>query len=142
MKRNNPLLIMKTFIKSLNNLNNLNLKINWNMSQILVKLEILFLFMVNSVTTLVGSWNKNLNDQHHFLLFKVTNIVAQFANNNPNQLQTKVNTRKQGKWKQIPTYKSYNKKLISKWNDSNSILKGGWLLRTLPLSSSIYWTNQ
>jgi hypothetical protein len=45
--------------------------------------------MVKNVTTLAASRNKNLNDQHRFLPFKVTNIIAQFANNNPNQLQKK-----------------------------------------------------
>jgi hypothetical protein len=70
--------------------------------------------MVKSVTTLAASRSKNLNDQHHFLPFKVTNIIVQFGNNNPNQLQKKINTNKQGKRKQIPTLKSYNKKLISK----------------------------
>jgi hypothetical protein len=44
--------------------------------------------MVKNVTTLAASRNKNLNDQHRFLPFKVTNIIAQFANN-PNQLQKK-----------------------------------------------------
>jgi hypothetical protein len=50
--------------------------------------------MVKNVTTLIASQNKNLNGQHHFLLFKVTNIVAQSTNNNPNQLQIKVNISK------------------------------------------------
>jgi hypothetical protein len=70
--------------------------------------------MVKSVTTLVASRNKYLSDQNHFFLFKVTNIVVQFANNNPSQLQTKVNTSKQGIQKQMPTLKGYNQKKNSK----------------------------
>jgi hypothetical protein len=50
--------------------------------------------MVKYAITLASSPNKKLSGQHHFLSFKVANNVAQFANNNPNQLQTKVNTRK------------------------------------------------
>jgi hypothetical protein len=50
--------------------------------------------MVKYATTSAPSPNKKLSGQHHFLPFKVANNVAQFLNNNPNQLQTKVNTRK------------------------------------------------
>ncbi len=106
LKRNDPLLIIKTFIKNLNNLNNLNLKNKLKDNvKILVKLEeILFLSMVKNITTSSTSQNKNLNGQHHFLPFKVANIVVQSANNGLNPLQTKVNTSKQAKlWKQIPT---------------------------------------
>jgi hypothetical protein len=53
--------------------------------------------MVKNVTTSTTSRNKNLNGQHHFLPFKVAKIVAQFVNNGPNQVQTKVNTNKQSK---------------------------------------------
>jgi hypothetical protein len=55
--------------------------------------------MLKYATTLTSSQNKKLSGQHLFLLFKVANNIAQFANNNPNQLQTKVNTRKQGHMK-------------------------------------------
>jgi hypothetical protein len=66
--------------------------------KILVKLEeILFLSMVKNITTSSTSQNKNLNGQHHFLPFKVANIVVQSANNGLNPLQTKVNTSKQAK---------------------------------------------
>jgi hypothetical protein len=50
--------------------------------------------MVKNVTTLATFQNKNLNGQHCFLSFKVANIVLQFVNNDPNQLQTKVNNNK------------------------------------------------
>jgi hypothetical protein len=53
--------------------------------------------MVKNVTTSTTFQNKNLNGQHCFLPFKVINIVVQFMNNNPNQLQTKVNTNKETK---------------------------------------------
>jgi hypothetical protein len=52
--------------------------------------------MVKNVT-LATFQNKNLNGQHHFLPFKVANIVAQSGNNGPTQLQTKVNISKQAK---------------------------------------------
>jgi hypothetical protein len=82
--------------------------------------------MVKNVTTLGTSRNKNLNGQHCFLPFKVANIIMQFANNNLNQLQTKVNTNKHDKWKQIPTYKSYNKKITCKKEMIQTpYLKGG-----------------
>jgi hypothetical protein len=48
------------------------------------------------------------------------------ANNGPNQLQKKVNTNKHDKWKQIPTYKSYNKKITCKKEMIQTpYLKGG-----------------
>jgi hypothetical protein len=34
-----------------------------------------------------------MSNQHHFLPFKVASNVAQFVNNDPNQLQTKVNIK-------------------------------------------------
>jgi hypothetical protein len=70
--------------------------------------------LVKNVTTLATSRNKNLNCQHRFFPFKVASIVVQSTNNGPNQLQTKVNTSKHDKWKQIPTYKNYFKKKLAK----------------------------
>jgi hypothetical protein len=66
--------------------------------------------MVKYTTTSTPSRNKKLSDQHCFFLFKVTNNVAQFANNGPNQLQTKVNTKKIGEFfLKIRMWKNYNK---------------------------------
>jgi hypothetical protein len=48
-----------------------------------------------------------LSGQHLFFAFKVANDVVQFMNNSLSQLQTKVNTRKQGHMKNITMYKSY-----------------------------------
>jgi hypothetical protein len=45
--------------------------------------------------TSISPWNIKFNDQHLFLPLKATTNVAQSTNNNLNQLQTKVNTRKQ-----------------------------------------------
>jgi hypothetical protein len=53
--------------------------------------------MVKNVITSIAFQNENLNGQHHFLPFKVANIVVHAANNSPNQLQTNVNTSKQAK---------------------------------------------
>jgi len=55
--------------------------------------------MLKYATTSTSSQNKKLSGQHLFLPFKVANDIAQFANNNPNKLQTKVNTRKHGHMK-------------------------------------------
>jgi len=66
------------------------------MSNLVILKEVLFLSMVKNVTTSTTSRNKNLNGQHHFLPFKVANIVTQSTNNSPNQVQMKVNTSKQG----------------------------------------------
>jgi hypothetical protein len=53
--------------------------------------------MVKNVTTSATSQNKNLNGQHCFIPFKIINIIVQFTNNGPNQLQTKVNASKHDK---------------------------------------------
>ncbi len=45
----------------------------------------------NQTTTL--ALNKKLSGQHDFLLFRTTNNIMQFANNGPNQLQTKFNNK-------------------------------------------------
>jgi hypothetical protein len=50
--------------------------------------------MFKYATTSPSFWNKKLSGQHLFLPFKAVNDVVQFGNNNPNQLQTKVNIRK------------------------------------------------
>jgi dihydroneopterin aldolase len=63
--------------------------------------------MLKYVTTSTSFWNKKLSGEHFFLPFKVANDVAQFANNNPNQLQTKINIRKQGPMKRYNHVKSY-----------------------------------
>jgi hypothetical protein len=55
--------------------------------------------MVKNVAKSASSQNKNQKGQHRFLLFKTINIVVQFANISPNQLQTKFNTRKQRRMK-------------------------------------------
>jgi hypothetical protein len=57
--------------------------------------------------TSASFWNKKLSGQHLFLPFKIVNDIAQFANNSPNQLQTKVNTRKQGHMERYNHVKSY-----------------------------------
>jgi hypothetical protein len=54
-----------------------------------------------------SSQYKKLSGQHLFLPFKATNNIAQYANNNLNQVQTKVNTRKQGHMKKYNHVKSY-----------------------------------
>jgi hypothetical protein len=51
--------------------------------------------------------NKKLSGQHFFLPFKLANDVVQSTNNTPNQLQKKVNTRKQGHMKRYNHVKSY-----------------------------------
>jgi hypothetical protein len=50
--------------------------------------------MVKNVITSIAFQNENLNGQHHFLPFKVANIIAHVADNTPNQLQTNINTGK------------------------------------------------
>jgi hypothetical protein len=55
--------------------------------------------MLKYATSLASSQNKKLNGRHLFLPFKVANDVVQSTNNSLNQLQTKVNTRKQGHMK-------------------------------------------
>jgi hypothetical protein len=63
--------------------------------------------MLKYATTSASSWNKKLSGQHIFLPFKVANDNVQFANNNSNQIQTKVNTRKQGHMERYNHVKSY-----------------------------------
>jgi hypothetical protein len=50
-----------------------------------------FMIVHNQTTTL--ALNKKLSGQHDFLLFRTTNNIMQFANNGPNQLQTKFNNK-------------------------------------------------
>jgi len=55
--------------------------------------------MFKYATTLASFRNKKLSGQHLFLHFKVANDVVRSMNNSLNQLQTKVDTRKQGHMK-------------------------------------------
>jgi hypothetical protein len=63
--------------------------------------------MLKCATTSASSWNKKLSGQHLFLPFKVANNVVQSTNKSPNQLQTKVNTRKKGHMKRYDHVKNY-----------------------------------
>ncbi len=63
--------------------------------------------MLKYATTLASSQNKKLSGQHIFLPLKPINDIVQSTNNNSNQLQTKVNTRKQGHMKRYNHVKSY-----------------------------------
>jgi hypothetical protein len=90
--------------------------------------------------------NKKLTGKHCFLPFIAKNNVTYSANNDPNQLHTKVETRKQLQYilKHITIIYITNKKMQTKckqkqkWNDSNYILKEGCLLQTSTLSLYIY----
>jgi hypothetical protein len=63
--------------------------------------------MLKYATTSASLWNKKLSGQHIFLPFKVASDNVQFANNNSNQIQTKVNTRKQKHMERYNHVKSY-----------------------------------
>jgi hypothetical protein len=58
-------------------------------------LEVLWLPIRKYAIISTPSWNKKLINKHLFVPFIVANNVAYFANNNPNQLHTKVKTKKQ-----------------------------------------------
>jgi len=78
---------------------------------------------INTILELKIEW------QHHFLLFIDANNIVCFANNDTNQLHTKVKTKKQH---HVKTYYNYiisnqkcekKRKKKEKWNDSNCIPK-------------------
>jgi hypothetical protein len=60
--------------------------------------------MLKYATISAISQNKKLTNKHHSLFFIATNNIMYFVNNNPNQLHTKVKTKKQ---LHIKTYNNY-----------------------------------
>jgi hypothetical protein len=68
-------------------------------------------------------WNKKLNGKHCILIFIAINNVAYFVDNDPNQLHTKVKTRKENILKHITNILKNNEKCEKKRKKEMELFK-------------------